>query len=211
MAFYHLNLAIKLFPICVVPCAAAGRLEEADKIADRWVERADALGLMAGQLVNHQARAYVALLANDHEVSLDYTGEAEDLLKGTDEAVLPIWMSPIICLSLIAAGKLDETDQRLQTVLDATRKAGMSHWEGMALKVRGQLHQLRGNGERASTDFDAAIAIFEDLGSRIELGRTLVLRASLNDGDDAEEDRLKARTLFEACGAAGDLAALTSS
>ena len=141
---------------------------------------------MAGQLVNHQARAYVALLANDHTVSLVYTRQAEELLKGTDEAVLPIWMSAIICQSLVATGKLDEADQRLQAVLEATRKAGMSHWEGMALKVRGQLLEARGEKEAARADLDAAIAIFENLGSRIELGRTLVLRASLSESEDAK-------------------------
>jgi len=47
-------------------------------------------------------------------------------------------------------------------------------------------------------DFGAAIAIFEDLGSQIELGRTLVLRG----GDD---DLARARELFQGCGAAGDL------
>jgi len=205
------RLAIFLGRVQAQTLADAGRLEEAASIADGWIERADALGLKAGQLVNHQARAYVALIANDHELSLVYTGEAEEFLKDTDESVLPIWMSPIICQSLIATGKLDEADQRLRTLLGATRKAGMSHWEGMALRVRGQLLHARGEEDAARADLDAAIAIFEDLGSRIELGRTLVLRASLNDGDAAEHDRQKARDLFEACGAAGDLAALTSS
>ena len=38
-------------------------------------------------------------------------------------------------------------------ILQATRKSDIPHWEAMVLK-----------------DFDAAIAIFEDLGSRLELG-----------------------------------------
>jgi hypothetical protein len=77
----------------------------------------------------------------------------------------------------------------------------MPHWEAMALKVRGQLHAARGDEESARADLGAAIEIFEDLGSRLELGRTLVLR-----GED--EDLVRARELFEACGATGDLAGL---
>lgn len=71
------------------------------------------------------------------------------------------------------------TEQRLETTFEATRKADMPHWEGMAFKVRGQLHAARGDEEAARKDLDAAIEIFERLESRIELGRSLVLRGGL--------------------------------
>ena len=45
--------------------------------------------------------------------------------------------------------------------------------------MRGQLYKARGDEEAARKDFDAAIEIFEELGSRIELGRPLVLRGGL--------------------------------
>jgi hypothetical protein len=79
----------------------------------------------------------------------------------------------------------------------------MPHWEGMCLKVRGQLHAARGDEEAARKDLDAAIEIFERLESRLELGRTLLLRGG-------EEDLQQARKLFEACGASGDLSLLSS-
>ncbi len=91
--------------------------------------------------------------------------------------------------------------QRLETTLEATRKADMPHWEAMALNVRGQLHVVRGDDESVRKDFDAAIEIFESLGSRLELGRTLVLR-----GED--EDLTRARDLFQSCGATSNLANL---
>jgi hypothetical protein len=77
----------------------------------------------------------------------------------------------------------------------------MPHFEGMALKVRAQLDHARGDTDAASADLDAAIAIFEEYESRIELARTLVLRGEAGDLE-------RARQLFEACGAAGDLAKL---
>ena len=55
------------------------------------------------------------------------------------------------------------TEQRLETTFEATRKSDMPHWEGMAFKVRGQLHATRGNEEAARKDFDAAIEIIEKL------------------------------------------------
>jgi len=75
----------------------------------------------------------------------------------------------------------------------------MPHWEAMCLKARGQLHAARGDNEAARKDLDAAIEIFERLESRLELARALVVR-----GED--EDLERARDLFDACGASGDLA-----
>jgi hypothetical protein len=120
--------------------------------------------------------------------------------------VNPVWFSGIVCESLIAVGRLDEAEQRIHTTLATTRKAGMPHWEGLALRARGRLHAVRGHDPEARQDFDAAISVFEELGSRIELGRTLVLRAPL--GSNTSEDLDRARTLFDSCGAASDLAKL---
>ena len=181
--------------------AEQGRIDEAIPLADEAIKRGDILGLKTGQFESRRGRACIAQLQGDHEAVLEYTRQLEELLQGTDEAIQPVWMNPTRCQSLVATGKLDEAEQRLETTLEATRNAGMPHWEGMALKVRGQLHIARGDEEAARRDFGAAIAIFEELGSRLELGRTLVLR-----GED--DDLVLARELFEACGAAGDLTKL---
>jgi tetratricopeptide (TPR) repeat protein len=178
--------------------AEQGRIDEAVPLADAAIERADILGFTTGQLDSRRTRASIALLQGDHEAVLDNTGQIEELLEGSDEAIQPVWMAPIRCQSLIATGRLEEAEQRLETTLESARTADMPHWEAMALEVRGQLHTARSDEEAARKDFDAAIAIFEKLESRIELGRTLVLR-----GED--EDRERARELFESCGAAADL------
>jgi tetratricopeptide (TPR) repeat protein len=183
--------------------ADAGRLDEATKIADRLLERADSLGLNAGQLTSRNARAYIALLAGDHETVLKHTREADKLLEGSDEEVYPIWLGPITCQALIATGQLDEAEQRLATTLESTRRFDMPHWEGLALKARGQLHLARGDEEAARKDLDKAIEIFEKLESRLELGRALVLRGGDND-------LTRARDLFQSCGATGDLSRLSS-
>ena len=103
--------------------------------------------------------------------------------------------------SLVVTGPPDEAEQRLETTFEQARKSDMPHWDALALKVRGQLHAARGDEEAARKDLDAAIEIFERLESRLELARALVLR-----GDD--EDLARARDLFGACGASGDLADL---
>ena len=97
-----------------------------------------------------------------------------------------------------ATCRLAEAEQRLEPTLEAARKADMPHWEGMCLKVRGQLHLARGDEEAARKDLDAAIEIYEKLESRLELGRALVVRGS-------DDDLTRARDLFQSCGAASDL------
>jgi tetratricopeptide (TPR) repeat protein len=184
--------------------AEQGRIDEGIPLADAAIERADTLGLKIGQLDSRRVRACIAQLQGDHESVLEYTSQIEKLLEGTDESIQPVWMSPTRCQSLIATGKLDEAEQRLETTLESACAADMPHWEATALKVRGQLHAARGDKDAARQDFGAAIEIFEELGSRLELGRTLVLRGEV-------EDLVRARELFEACGAAGDLAGLGDS
>ncbi|MDX2436019.1 MAG: AAA family ATPase, partial [Acidobacteriota bacterium] len=181
--------------------ADAGRLDEATEIADRWIERADELALKTGQIESRRVRAHVAELAENPTATLQYTGQVMRILEGTDEAIQPVWIHGIICEALIATGQLDEAERRLEENLEATRRAGMSHWEGVALKARGLLHRARGDDQAAATDFERAISIFDDLGSRLDLGRTLVLRGT-------DEDLERAREIFETCGAAGDLAKL---
>ena len=175
-----------------------GRIDEAVPKADAAIERGDILGLKTGQFESRRARACIAQLRGDHEAVLDLAAQTEDLLEGTDESMFPIWWCPTTCRSLIATGKLDEAEQRLETTLEAAQRAGMPHWEGMALMVRGQLHVAQGNEKAALGDFDAAIEIFETLGSRLELARTLVVRAGL--GANRADDIRMANELFEACG-----------
>jgi tetratricopeptide (TPR) repeat protein len=174
--------------------AEQGRIDEAIPLADAAVERGDELGLKTGQLESRRSRACIALLENDHETVLDLTRQIEELLEGTDESIQPVWMYPTRCQSLIATGRLEEAEQRLETTIEAARGADMPHWAALALVARAQLHNARGDEAAARKDLDAAIEIFEELESRLELARALVLRG----GDD---DLNRARELFQACGA----------
>jgi tetratricopeptide (TPR) repeat protein len=184
--------------------ADMGRMDEAVPLADAAIERADVLGLKTGQLESRRARACIALLADDHETVLDVTAQIEALLEGTDEAVQPVWMYPTRSQSLVATGRLDEAARILEANLKASRRADMPHWEAMTLKARGVLQAASGDLAAAGRNYDAAISIFDELESRVEFGRTLVLRGGEGDID-------RARQIFERCGAKGDLAAMERS
>jgi hypothetical protein len=106
-------------------------------------------------------------------------------------------------------GRFDDAQTKIRTTLEATGKAHMPHWEALLLRERGRLAHTQEDSAAANDDFAAAIKILDELGSRIELGRTLVLRESLGLG--SADDIERARSLLEASGATGDLSKISSS
>jgi serine/threonine protein kinase/tetratricopeptide (TPR) repeat protein len=88
--------------------------------------------------------------------------------------------------------------------------AGPLRFQGDTWRAMGQAEALIGAPERAAAAYDHAIEIYDHLGSRLDLGRQLLYRGLLrqNQGDveSARADWLRARSIFEACGAVRDLA-----
>ncbi|HSO23892.1 MAG TPA: AAA family ATPase [Chondromyces sp.] len=199
------RLAVFLGSWKALIAADAGRIDEAVALAERWLERAAALGLKSGHAEALRVRAYVAQRAGDHRAAIEHALEDERVLEGTDERVNPVWLSAVICESLIAEQRLDEAEARNLRTLEMARKAGMSHFEALASRVSARLRAAGGDDGAARAELDAAVEIFDRLGSRIELGRTLELRGALTEGAAAGADRERARELFEACGAVADL------
>ena len=181
--------------------AEIGRIDEAREYAENWLRIADDLGLKSGRFEGRRVMAVIAQLAGDDDRSLEYLGQADELLEGTDEAIHPAWAMSLACRSLVAVGRLDEAESKIGDSLDATRRGDMPHWEALTIRARAGLYAARGDFDAAGQDLDAAVAIFERIESRLELGRTLVLRGSAEDLDRAHE-------LFERCGAEGDLTKL---
>jgi ATP/maltotriose-dependent transcriptional regulator MalT len=107
--------------------AERGRIDEAIPLADTAIERADILGFTTGQLDSRRVRACIALLQGDHDAVLEYTGQMEELLEGSDEAIHPVWAAPTRCHALIATGRLDEAEQLLETTLESARTSDMLH------------------------------------------------------------------------------------
>jgi tetratricopeptide (TPR) repeat protein len=82
-------------------------------------------------------------------------------------------------------------------------------YQGIAARAEGVAQRLAGRHAAATAAFDRALAIFEELGTRWQLGRTLVERAELARlaGDPAAARDLLQRAIqaFEALSAAPDL------
>jgi len=90
------------------------------------------------------------------------------------------------------------------------RQGQAQRWYVLALYYTAQ-----GRHADANRLFDQAIVAFEQLDSRLDLGRTLYQRSlmyrAMNDADKAEADRSHARSIFETIGAVRDLARLERS
>ena len=89
---------------------------------------------------------------------------------------------------------------------EGARRLNHRLYLGIAHRAQGIAQQQQGWTEAALDRFDQALALFEPLGTRWQIGRTLVERAgahaSAGDLDSARADYARALEAFEAIGAA---------
>ena len=83
-------------------------------------------------------------------------------------------------------------------------------FQGDTWRIIGEAEAMVGSPEKAAAAYDQAVEIYDQLGSRLDLGRMLIyrglLRQSQGDAAAARADWLRARSIFEACGAVRDMA-----
>ena len=83
-------------------------------------------------------------------------------------------------------------------------------FQGDTWRVIGEAEAMVGSPEKAAAAYDQAIEVYDQLGSRLDLGRLLIyrgqLRQSQGEAAAARADWLRARSIFEACGAVRDAA-----
>ncbi|PYR77232.1 MAG: hypothetical protein DMF86_09745 [Acidobacteria bacterium] len=111
--------------------------------------------------------------------------------------------------ALLASGRVEETQARLQRVGVALQALGMSSMWGEFLRLRGRAHAAAGRSTEAYHDFGQSVNVFDLLGERyqaalsyLELGR---LAGSAGARSRATRYLVDAGTIFESLGAAPDL------
>jgi tetratricopeptide (TPR) repeat protein len=118
----------------------------------------------------------------------------------------PIGWYPVTCFWL---GRRDELAELLAANPLQINPAAPLRFQGDTWRAIGQAEALIGLPEKAAAAYDQAAEIYDQLGSRLDLGRILVyrglLRKSQDDGEAARADWLRARSIFEACGAVRDV------
>jgi tetratricopeptide (TPR) repeat protein len=189
--------------------ADLGLDEEAAASAERAVQWADELGQVILQCWCLYARAYLHVKRGEWEPALELCGRGVALYAPTDNRVSILFIGIPMAEAHWGAGRLADAEQQVGDYLTLARDTGGLQYEGIALRVQGQIYAARQRRDEAGQVFDMAIARFEELGSRLELGRALYYRSALRRAqgqvDAGRADAERARALFEACGAMRDL------
>ncbi len=189
-----------------------GRGEEAFEVAESALIHGEEQGLLYLREDARHALAVAHLQAGNIEEALHLAGEVARLAAGAESRMFPMIFGHVHAQILVAAGRVDEAEPLIAEKLALARRAEAPHYEHLVIRARGQLHEARGEDAAALADHDTVAAGLELNESRVEHGRTLVLRGRLrrrmNDAPGAGEDLGRAREILAACGAEADVAGL---
>jgi predicted ATPase len=112
-------------------------------------------------------------------------------------------------VTYLRLGRRDELAKLVAANPPQIDRAAPPRFQADRWRVIGQAETLIGSPEKAAAAYSHAIEIYDQLSSRLDLGRTLIyrglLRQSQGDVESARADWLRARSIFEACGAARDV------
>src|SRR5205807_10310097 len=160
--------------------------------AQTAVASADALDDRVSRALSRSALAYFHLQRGEWHPAAALFNQIRDLLAESDNRLVHIIIRAQAAEVALGRGRLDDAAQMVVEALELARDASSRHCEALALRVQGQILATRESGEMASRAFDDAIAIFEELGSRLELGRALYhrgqFRRTFGQTDEAQAD-----------------------
>ena len=152
--------------------------------------------------------ARLALRRGDAEAAL--TVAAEVAGSGDAPATYALQAELIAIEALLALGRTDVAQRRLEGISDRVQPGAMSGAWGEYLRLRGRLHAAGGRATEAYHDFGQSVSVFDLLGegyqaglSHLELGR---LAAAAGARSRATRYLTDATVIFESLGAAPDLA-----
>jgi tetratricopeptide (TPR) repeat protein len=170
---------------------------------------ADELGQVTLQCWSYYARVHLHIQREEWEPALEVCRRAVALYTPTESRVSALYIGRVAAEAGWGAGRLAEAEQQIVDYIALAGETGVLQHEGIGLRVQGQIYTAQGRWDEADHAFDRAIARFEGLGSRLELGRALYYRGALRyaqgQGEAGRADAERARALFEACGAVRDL------
>jgi tetratricopeptide (TPR) repeat protein len=202
------RLATWIGPNAALIAADLGDDEAALQHAKRAWERAQRLQqlvLSAGAL---HSLGYAAMHRGDLDEALHAYTQYVQLLRDTENGVARNFIMASAAEAHLRAGKVDEAMKLAQQALEVAEFAKAPHYRALAQRVLGQVYAARQQYDDAALAFGEAIAGFENTGSRLELGRALYHRASLQTGrgdpTGARADAARARDLFAETGATRD-------
>ena len=182
-------------------CLLKAREAYGETLASRWY-----------QWSVRALEARLALRRGDASSALAVSAEVAG--SGDTPAIYALQAELTAIESLVALGRVDEAQRRLDAISGRVEPGAMSGTWGEFLRLRGRLHAAAGRATEAYHDFGQSVSVFDLLGegyqsglSYLELGR---LAAAAGARSRATRYLTDAARIFEALGAAPDLADATA-
>jgi tetratricopeptide (TPR) repeat protein len=161
------------------------------------------------QCKGRRALIYLNVKHKDWEEALKLCNEGKELYLPTENVFAQSEIQIITPLVLLGSGQLTEANAAVEEVLELVTKHQKYHYQGIALRMKGQILTAQGEIDEAADKFHQAIEILSGLGSQLELGRVYFYRGQLlktqDNMEQSKEDFKKAMHIFEECSAIHDL------
>jgi len=157
------------------------------------------------------AAGRAAMQRDDVTGALDWYQRYVHLVRETENGIARVLILGYAAEAFLRAGRLDDAGRLAQQATEIAEFARTPHHLAVAKRVHGQLCVVQEQFDDALQFFDHAIALFRQIGSRLELNRAVLSRASLQltRGDMAQQaearaDATRARDAFAEMGAVHD-------
>ena len=178
--------------------------EEGRKLADQALIESTRLGLVFHQVEAHRMLAHQDFGARSWSKVIEHREAALQILKDSDASNNHMWFSPMAAEALLELGRREEAERTIAEAIARSQVGPAPHY--LALARRARARWLWADDRRAAGDLlDQVVAELESLGSRIELMRTLRLRAGWRqergDIEGGRADLERSLALAQECGA----------
>jgi len=207
------RLATWLDPMLTIVTADLGDDDAARMHAERGWARAQGLDQLVLTTWALHAAGRAAMQRGDVVDAMRWYEQYVPLVRETENALSRNLMLGCAAEAFLHAGRVDEAARMVHQAIEIGEFAASPHYLGIACRVHGQILAAQERSTEALHAFSRAVALFEETGSRLELGRVLCRRAALTlvHGDAsaqaaARSELAAARDSFAAMGAAHDLA-----
>lgn len=158
----------------LAPLQAA--LREAQALDDRWLETITRINLAYGHLELGQGKQALAECERASAVS-----------ARLDDRARALTLFNLASVHLHLRNFAQSIDYSRQSV-EVSRKARIRIWEGNSLLNLGAAHQQLGQNDEARAAFEQALAVLEQTGDRLGIGRTLYNLGLLAAGEQRYAD-----------------------
>jgi tetratricopeptide (TPR) repeat protein len=203
------RLALLLMSTLVLILADRGGHDEATGLVAGTIAGVDKLNQVFHQSIARSAAAYLALRREDFPSALHYLEDARRIYQPTENMSARLVCGGLLGEVYLGLGDREEAEKVAGEHLQAAQRAGALREQVRALRVLGAAAAAAGEPSRALELVEQAIALHLDRSDPLELGRTIVLRASvrrrLGEGGAARHDLDEALGIFERLGAVPDL------